>query len=68
MTLRLSYDDGANWPVSRLMYQGAAGYSQIGVLSDHTILVLFETGRYDLRESLTLGRVDLGWLTQGADS
>ena len=68
MTLRLSYDDGVNWPVSRLMYQGAAGYSQIGVLSDHTILVLFETGRYDLRESLTLARVDLGWLTQGTDS
>ena len=67
MTLRISYDEGATWPVGRLLYEGAAGYSQIGVLSDHTILVLFETGRYDLRQSITLARVDLDWLTQGAD-
>ncbi len=68
MTIRMSYDEGATWPVARLIYEGAAGYSQIGVLSDHTILVLFETGRYDLRQSITLARVDLDWLTQGADA
>lgn len=65
LTIRLSYDGGETWPVSRLVYEGAAGYSQLAVLSDGTILVLFEAGRYDLRESLTLARVDLGWLTQG---
>jgi sialidase-1 len=43
----------------------AAGYSQIGVLSDGTILVLFETGRFDLRESITMARVDLDWLEGG---
>jgi hypothetical protein len=48
------------------VYDGAAGYSQLGVLSDGTILVLFETGRFDLRESITLARVDPDWLTQGA--
>jgi len=63
MTLRMSEDDGQTWPVSRLLYDGAAGYSQIGVLSDGTILVLFETGRLDLRESITMARVDRAWLT-----
>ena len=68
MSLRMSYDESVTWPVARLLYEGAAGYSQIGVLTDHTILVLFETGRYDLRQSITLARVDLDWLTQGADT
>jgi sialidase-1 len=67
-TIRMSYDEGKTWPVSKLVYEGAAGYSQLAVLSDHTILALFETGRYDLRESITLIRVDLDWLTDGRDS
>lgn len=66
-TIRMSYDEGETWPVSRLVYQGAAGYSQLGVLSDGTILALFETGRYDLRESITLARVNLDWLSGGKD-
>ncbi len=66
-TVRLSYDEGASWPVSKLVYEGAAGYSQLAVLSDHTILALFETGRYDLRQSITLARLSLDWLTDGAD-
>jgi sialidase-1 len=66
-TIRMSYDEGQTWPVSRLVYQGAAGYSQLAVLSDHTILALFEAGKNDLRESITLARVNLDWLTNGAD-
>jgi sialidase-1 len=66
-TIRLSYDEGVTWPVKRMVYEGAAGYSQLAVLSDHTILALFETGKYDLRESITLIRVDLSWLTSGKD-
>lgn len=66
-TLRLSYDEGASWPVARLVYEGAAGYSQLAVLSDHTILALFETGRFDLRESITLIHVSLEWLAGGSD-
>jgi sialidase-1 len=67
LTIRLSYDEGETWPVAKLVYEGAAGYSQLAVLSDGTILDLFEAGRYDLRESITLVRVDLAWLTDGAD-
>lgn len=66
-TLRLSYDAGASWPVSRLVYEGAAGYSQLAVLSDYTILALFESGRFDLREGITQIRVTLDWLSEGRD-
>ena len=66
LTLRLSYDEGVTWPVSRLVYEGAAGYSQLAVLSDGTILALFEAGRYDLRQSITLARMPLTWLEGGA--
>ncbi|MFN8159270.1 MAG: sialidase family protein [Candidatus Nanopelagicales bacterium] len=68
MTMRLSYDDGGSWPVSRLVRGGAAGYSQLAVLPDGTILLAFETGVDDLREGIELARVDLAWLTQGADT
>lgn len=67
-TIRLSYDEGQTWPVSKLVYQGAAGYSSLAVLADHTILALFETGRYDLRQSITLIKIDLDWITEGQDS
>jgi sialidase-1 len=66
-TIRMSYDEGVTWPISKLVYQGAAGYSSLAVLSDRAILALFETGRYDLRESITLIKVDLDWLTDGMD-
>jgi sialidase-1 len=67
MTIHLSYDEGKTWPVRKTLSTGAAGYSDLAVLSDHTILLLFEAGTYDLRESITLARVSLDWLTGGAD-
>jgi hypothetical protein len=51
-----------------MVYEGIARYSQLAVLSDGTILLLFEPGRFDLRESLTLVCVDLDWLTYGEDT
>ena len=63
MTLRISGDEGSTWPVSRLVYGGAAGYSQLAVATGGTILLLFETGRYDLRESITLARLGPRWPT-----
>ena len=67
LTIRMSYDEGNTWGVSKLVYSGAAGYSDLAVLPDTSILALFEAGRYDLRESITLARVTLDWLTDGKD-
>ena len=64
LTARLSYDEGRTWPVSKLIQEGKAAYSDLAVANDKTILTLYESGG---SASLTLARFDLAWLTDGAD-
>jgi sialidase-1 len=52
MNLRMSYDDGDSWEVSKEIYEGPSAYSQIVILADKTICLLFEMGKYDYREGL----------------
>jgi sialidase-1 len=66
-TIRMSYDEGLTWNVSKQVYEGPSAYSSIAILSDYTICVLFETGKYDYRESITLIKLDVNWLTDGLD-
>jgi sialidase-1 len=68
LTLRMSYDEGQSWPVARELYSGPSCYSQIAVLKDHAIFILFEAGKYDYREGIYLAKVNLDWLTLGKDS
>lgn len=68
MTLRLSYDEGLTWPVMRVLHGGPAAYSDLAVAPDMAICCLYENGEntsaYDY---ITLARLDLEWLTFGAD-
>ena len=41
-TLRGSYDDGKTWPWTLEYYQGPSGYSDVSVLGDGRVIVLFE--------------------------
>ena len=41
-TLRGSYDDGKTWPWKKQYYQGCSGYSDVTVLPDGRVAVLFE--------------------------
>ena len=41
-TLRGSYDEGKTWPWKLVYYQGGSGYSDIAVLADGRVAVLFE--------------------------
>jgi len=41
-TLRGSYDEGKTWPWKLLYYQGPSGYSDIAVLPDGRVAILFE--------------------------
>jgi len=66
-TIRMSYDEGKTWNVSKMVYEGPSAYSSIAILSDYTICVLFETGKYDYRQSITMIKVDLNLLTDGQD-
>ena len=65
LTLRLSTNEGHDWPVSRVVEPGMAGYSDLAVTLDGTILLLYESHNYT---RLTLARCNLEWLTEGADS
>jgi len=67
-TLRMSYDEGLTWNVSKQVYAGPSAYSSIAILSDYTICILIEAGKYDYRESITLIKVDIDWLTDGQDT
>jgi sialidase-1 len=65
LTIRLSYDEGATWPVSRLLQPGGSMYSSLCVLPDGDILCFYENTSHGAQ--LTLSRFDLAWLTNGQD-
>jgi sialidase-1 len=68
MTVRLSYDEGATWPVSRVIYEGPSAYSCLVVLRDRTIGLLYERGAEAPYDRITFARFTLGWLTNGEDA
>ena len=73
LTVKLSYDEGKTWAVSKVVDPGWSGYSDIGVTKDGTILCFY--GRGEAKDfggyafnHLTLARFNLEWLTDGKDS
>jgi hypothetical protein len=63
MTVRLSYDDGKTWPVSKCLREEPAGYSDMIVLTDGTILCGFETSESGLaRDDVMVCRFNMEWL------
>ena len=45
-TVRLSFDDGKSWPVSRLIDPGPSAYSCLARLPDDRIGLVYESGNY----------------------
>ncbi len=68
MTVRLSYDEGATWPVARELAAGPAAYSALVVLPDRTIGCLYERGQKSPYEKIAFARFNLEWLTSGQDA
>lgn len=63
-TIRVSYDEGKTWPVSKVLDPGYYGYSALAVLPDGTILCMYEsTGT----KHMVLARFPLEWLSGGED-
>jgi sialidase-1 len=72
LTFKLSYDGGETWPVAKVLEPGRAAYSDLAMLSDGTILCMYEHGHisdnvYNTRY-MTVARLNLEWLTDGRDS
>jgi len=68
MTVRMSYDEGVSWPVSRILYKGPAAYSSMTILPDRTIGILYEKGEKSSNEKISFARFDIAWLTRGKDN
>lgn len=58
-TVHVSYDDGATWPVKRLLRAGDFAYSALTRLPDGTAGCLFETDNYG---RIVLARFSMAWL------
>jgi sialidase-1 len=57
LSVALSRDDGATWPVRKTLDAGPSAYSDLAVLPDGTVLCLYESG-----DSITCARFGLSWL------
>lgn len=68
MTVRLSYDEGKTWPVSKVLHAGPAAYSCLAVLPDGAIGLLYERGKKNAYEAIAFARFNLEWLTDGKDA
>lgn len=44
MTVRLSYDEGDSWQISKVLYPGRSGYSDLAVTADNTVLCFYCQG------------------------
>ena len=65
LTLRLSRDDGKTWSMARTITGDLAGYSDLGVLPDRTILCIWEGGTQRYHDKITVARFNLDWLLAG---
>ena len=60
-TVYLSRDDGATWPVKRVLWPGSFAYSVLTKLSDGTVGCLFETDNYG---RVVFARLPLSWVEE----
>ena len=67
MTVRLSHDEAATWPIARVIHEGPAAYSSLVVLDDLSIGLLYERGASSPYERITFTRFTLEWLSEGKD-
>lgn len=58
-TIKISYDEGKSWEVSKLLYEGPFAYSSLTKLGDGVIGLLFEKDGY---ATITLAIVPLAYL------
>ena len=67
MTVRVSQDEGATWPIGRVIHEGPSAYSSLVVLDDLSIGLLYERGTSSPYERITFARITLEWLSDGKD-
>lgn len=70
VSVKLSYDEGQTWPISKTVEGQWSAYSDLAVTPGGTILCFYGCGERAnfAGERLTLCRMNLEWLTDGSDS
>ena len=63
LCIQMSRDDGVTWPVCKTLESGPGGYSDLALLSDGTVLCLYEGDK-----RITAARFGLDWVTRPAES
>lgn len=64
MTVKLSYDEGKTWDISKTLYEGYSAYSCLVALPDGKIGCFYEAGEEkDPYERMVLATFTLDWLT-----
>jgi len=65
LTVKLSYDEGQNWPVQKVLQHGPSGYSDLAAGSD-AIYCLYETNRESegWNYTIVLKRFTIDWLKE----
>jgi sialidase-1 len=66
MSVRLSSDEGATWPVSRMLWPGNTARQEYADGPGHSIGCLYECGDASPYEKIVLARFPLEWLTAAA--
>jgi sialidase-1 len=62
LTIRVSEDEGATWPIARQLCAGSSAYCCLAVLPEEHIGCLYERDDY---KKITLARLSLTWLLAG---
>ena len=71
LTVRVSYDEGATWSAGRTIWPYPSSYSDLTVLDDGTIGLVYERGDKGSThywDEIHFARFNLEWLTNGRDS
>ncbi len=63
-TIYASFDDGATWPIKRVLYKEMFAYSVLTRLPNGEVGCLFETDNY---ARITFARFPLEWVTEGKE-
>lgn len=67
LTIRLSRNEGKTWPVSRLLQEGSATYSDLAVLPDKSIICLYgHGGNKHMPDTVSLVRFSEKWLMENS--
>ncbi len=68
LVARVSYDEGKTFPHERVLYEGTAAYSDLALLKDRTVGVLWERGAARDYQFITFTRLNQEWLEQKPDA